>query len=805
MKKNLFPFLFGLFVLLFFSSLSSVHAQSCSDECSPTGKINCLSDGINYRTCGTGRPTYDDDSCLEWQINPLSTSCSGVCAQEGCHPASCTGGNFCNKAIGSYQCSSQNLQQCQSDFNCCQVDPTYGGLCQSWKNIFTCAEGTSCDLPSQSCVPLSCSSDAECSSSTCDLRTHTCVSLPPCTPGSSCPGGSVCPSSGVCPQECTSGTTSCPLGALCPSSGYCSPSPPGIPCTSTRACPHGETCLETGICSPPCNPGTTSCTSDTLCPSSGYCDPPTPTPCTVGVTKCPGGKTCTTGSCPLPCIPGTYTCAGGTFCPYPSTTGSSSRSYSAPTVGYCPDLSASTPCTSGSICLGGAPCPVSGNCPIRCQAGTTCPGGDACPLIGPSALVCPVTCEPGMNTCAGATACPTNGYCPAIPPVATCKSGGCPPPCFPGTNTCPGNKPCPSFGTCPPYDVIPSCTSGDTCPGGSACPSSGLCPSPCVPGTISCLGEVLCPSTGPSIGYCPPPPAPPPTPCIPNTLSCPGSVSCPASGNCPVSCIPGTTSCPLGAFCASNWYCSTSSSTPPPAPPPPPSETPPPSSSPSVFITPDQTLEQLTCPVEEDTADTDGDGSICDLCPDLASGPLGKNGCPLAPAPNQDQIQPTTTIGENQYPIDSCTGLGGLVCSENEQCSNSEPVAISRTKNCCVPKKGQTAACLQNQISTVRGSAIKISKSDCIDPSGRGSGTRTVTFDPALDSSSLEQAGGIASVLPECASASCAANEDGSWKVTCTTLPAGGDNVFVPAYTWISVILTSSLLLCFYFFKKRKL
>ena len=153
-----------------------------------------------------------------------------------------------------------------------------------------------------------------------------------------------------------------------------------------------------------------------------------------------------------------------------------------------PDVPAcSTPCTGGTVCVGGAcVCPAGACCPA-CASDEVCEGGDCLACGGEGEPCCGVRCNGGSLTC-------LRGTCELCGEI-----GG---PCCSGS--CDGGARC-EVGVCVDPDCgrpgqpccDGACLAGAVCAdglpiiGGGGCTACGARDQPCCDGDVACVGERL--------------------------------------------------------------------------------------------------------------------------------------------------------------------------------------------------------------------------------------------------------------------------------------------------------------------------
>ena len=258
----------------------------CPEECSPSGKKECVDD-THYRTCGD----LNSDDCLEWTTSPCTEgdtchdegicdctpSCAGKeCGDNGCGGScgGCTNGKTCEG--GLCECAGSTDDDCNSVDDDCdgQTDEGYGthatacgvGACKATGSR-TCVDGVETD----SCTPgLPAVNDMTCNNVDDDCDGSTDEDYP-----------------GV--------TTTCGKGA-CAATGKMS----CVGGTESNSCVAGTAGVETATCDGVDNDcdGQTDegYVADTTC-GVGYCKTHnTPSTCLNGVvTECaPGAKLSTT-------------------------------------------------------------------------------------------------------------------------------------------------------------------------------------------------------------------------------------------------------------------------------------------------------------------------------------------------------------------------------------------------------------------------------------------------------------------------------------------------------------------------------
>lgn len=125
----------------------------------------------------------------------------------------------------------------------------------------------------------------------------------------------------------------------------------------------------------------------------------------------------------------------------------------------------------------------------------------------------------------------------------------------------------------------------------------------------------------------------------------------------------------------------------------------------------------------------------------------------------------------NEEPIELCDDLTGIACSSNQLCSGM-PIVTSDSNNCCI-----IGECGSVQY-TLTGTQYNVESGDCVSVNEEGVGKKTVI---------KYNANG---------------QQQGITEIDCTILPT---QETVPFYTLISVILTISILIAFYSFKRNKL
>jgi len=324
-----------------------------------------------------------------------------------------TSGSLTGVPGGSFSTSSEVGVDCDDGNNCRGGDAT--GTCVA--------------------TGKTCSSDGDCTSSTCKIDSAPCVLNGDCAPQAGSCTQTTCDALG---NNC--GKATCFADADCPAStsGTCATSKascsPTKKCTASLKCTYGSgTCSST---STPCaayalcstasgTAGTQQCSVASDCPAQ-----------TTGGTCVVGAKTCTkTADCGKVCPDGATACSADSDCGICTKGSTSSGSPYCKTKSDCAKSTASCNAASGSCSAANNTCSFP---PYPCkvvQASNPCIDTNAC--VGPAN-----TCTPGpANTCVAGKA------------GDTCKiitSGGSTGMCRTALTKCTKDADCPSGDTCGP-------------------------------------------------------------------------------------------------------------------------------------------------------------------------------------------------------------------------------------------------------------------------------------------------------------------------------------------------------------------
>jgi len=195
----------------------------------------------------------------------------------------------------------------------------------------------------------------------------------------------------------------------------------------------------------------------------------------------------------------------------------------------------------------------------------------------------------------------------------------------------------------------------------------------------------------------------------------------------------------------------------------------------------------VSCPdgIEPSQTDLDSDGvgggTSCDFCPGTESGAqVDQYGCAFGQTPLVLQ----TSSGDL---LDSCSGVQGIICNPDESCSAGQKVYAVGQEGCCAPDGVTQPTCSKQVSNPLQGGMLTISYGACDDPAGNGEGIRTILIDGSAGTPEQYQSLG----LPE------------TGKEPCTKMPKKQRSL--PFFTPFTLFLNVSLLVVFYYSRKRKL